>query len=305
MSIQALNTKGLINVNQSVDSTNDSDVTIAFALDSGYLDCFKVMLASMATNGVFCNSPIAVYSDDEQLFNDPIVKLVTDKPVLLSGKRKEILYSLAQHNVKRPERADWNRGTFLKWCVFEPQETTRLLFLDVDMLTLQSMNPLLRLYPDTPLVTCPQFQQSLRTGNVEQNLYQMLDGDFDSKHKRRINSGVMLINRELLSNDFFDAVTSFASQRVSIHEQGHLSEYFYSKPEMLAMAPSGYNYQESYLRLLKGEPYQDVLSKVAVLHYAGKAKPWKEEFSDLLALPSMSVWHHYKRLAAEILAVRC
>lgn len=304
MSIQTLKAKGLIDVKASSASGFDSDVTLAFALDSGYLECFKVMLASMAKNGVLCNSPIAVYSDDEALFQDPVVKAVTDKPVLLSDKRKEVIYSLAKNNVKRQERADWNRGTFLKWCVFEPQDTPRLLFLDVDMLALNPLDNMLKMFPTTSLVTAPQFQLSLREGNIDSNLTQMLAGEFDSKHKRRINSGMMLVNSELLSNEFFDDVTAFAGSRVSIHEQGQLSEFFYDKKNMLDMVPSAYNFQESYLRLLSSDTYESVLDQIAILHYAGNAKPWKPEHKDLQSYRSMRLWHDYKCAAKEMLSFR-
>lgn len=304
MSIQALKAKGLIDINTSSASGSESDVTLAFALDSGYLECFKVMLASMAKNGVLCNCPIAVYSDDEAIFQDPVVKAVTDKPVLLSGKRKEVIYSLAKNNVKRQERADWNRGTFLKWCVFEPQDTNRLLFLDVDMLVLRPLDALLDLFPSTSLVTAPQFQQSLREGDIDANLMRMLTGGFERKHQRRINSGMMLVNSDFLSNEFFNEITTFAGERLSIHEQGHLSEFFYSRTNKLSMVPSAYNFQESYLRLLNSDTYDRVLDQIAILHYAGNTKPWKPEYKDLLSYRSMRLWHDYKLVAKEILSFR-
>lgn len=204
MSIYSLHEKGLINVNESAQSaTVDSNITIAFALDSGYADCLKVMLASMAHNGILCRNPIVIYTDDPKLSEDPIVKIVADKISVLSGKKKELLYMLAKDNVQRPERADWNRGTFLKWSVFEPQETTKLLFLDVDMLVLNSLSGLLTAFTDKPLVTCPQFQQTIKSENTDAQLTNLLNGNFDNKHKRRINSGVMLVSEDYLSDTFF------------------------------------------------------------------------------------------------------
>lgn len=304
MTIAALAHKGLLDVAPVVPPVDDSEVSLAFALDKGYVECFKVMLASMAKQGALCNSPIVIYSDDETLFDDPIIKLVSDKQVLLKGSKKDTIYSLARDNVKRPEKSDWNRGTFLKWCVFEPQVTRRLLFLDVDMLVLGSLEGLLNSSKDTPLVTCPQFQQSLKEGDVQNQLLDMLRGDFDAKHKRRINSGVMLINEALLTDAFFDEITGYAGQRVAIHEQGHLSDYFGKKSDLFAMAPSKYNYQDSYLRLLKNEGYQEILDQVSVLHYAGGAKPWNDAGSKLAGLASIDIWHEYKKLAHDVLLYR-
>ncbi|WP_394222822.1 glycosyltransferase family 8 protein [Alteromonas gracilis] len=301
MSINSLQEKGLLEIKNTERSTVSPDVTLAFAFDSGYAECFKVMLASMAENGVLCRNPIVVYTDDEQLQDDPVVAAAADRISILSGERKKRLYTLARDNVKRPERANWNRGTFLKWCIFEEQETSKLLFLDVDMLTLNSLDGLLSAFPDKPLVTCPQFQQSIRTENTDEQLLNMLKGEFDNKHKSRINSGVMLVNNELLSDSFFDEITKFASERVSIHEQGLLSEYFASNKNMLGMASSRYNYQDSYLRFASDSVYKDILLDISIIHYAGGVKPWLDTSKSVEDLASIKIWHHYKSLATKIL----
>ena len=301
MSVNSLQEKGLLDVKITETPTIAPDVTLAFAFDSGYAECFKVMLASMAENGVLCQNPIVVYTDDVKLLDDPIVSIAADKISILSGEKKALIYKLAKENVQRPERANWNRGTFLKWCIFEKQKTERLLFLDVDMLTLGSLDGLLNASPDKQMVTCPQFQQSIKTENTDAQLMNMLTGDFDNKHKYRINSGVMLVGKELLNDEFFEEITTFAAERVSIHEQGLLSEYFSKNKQKLHMASSNYNYQDSYLRLASEQLYSEILDKVAVIHYAGGIKPWLSSSDSISHLPSIAVWHHYKTLASRLL----
>jgi len=301
MSIYSLHEKGLLDVKETGNATVSPDLTLAFAFDRGYAECFKVMLASMAEHGVLCRNPIVIYTDDEQLANDPIVAMAADRISVLAGDRKSMLYTLAKDNVKRPERANWNRGTFLKWCIFEKQETSKLLFLDVDMLTLGSLKGLLDAYPNTPLVTCPQFQQSIRTENTDAQLKSMLEGNFDNKHKNRINSGVMLVNSELLNHEFFNEITQFASERISIHEQGLLSEYFTKNRNMLGMASSRYNYQDSYLRMASESVYTDILANISVIHYAGSVKPWMDTSKPVETMPSISIWQQYKKLASNVL----
>lgn len=301
MSINSLHKKGLFDVNNTQCSTVSSDVTLAFAFDSGYAECFKVMLASMARNGVLCQNPIVIYTDDEKLARDPIVAAAADKLTVLSGNKKNKLYTLAKYNVKRPERANWNRGTFLKWSIFEKQDTDKLLFLDVDMLVLGSLDGLLSAFPDKPLVTCPQFQKSIRSKNTDEQLLNMLNGDFDNSHKNRINSGMMLVGKELLNDEFFDEITSFASEKVSIHEQGLLSEYFKKNRNMLGMASSCYNYQDSYLRLANDALYKDILAKISIIHYAGGVKPWLETSKPIASLPSINIWHQHKVLVSKYL----
>lgn len=304
MTISVLGKAGLVDIKKSESEEIGSDITLAFALDRGYLECMKVMLVSMARNGILCNSPVAIYTDDEELFKDPLISLIADKKVVISGEKKDIIYSMSKNNVKRPERSVWNRGTFLKWSIFEPQMTERLLFLDVDMLVLGSLVNLIEEFEDKSLVTSPQFQKSLKEGDVNKNLSDMLVGNFDQKHKKRINSGVMLVKNDLLSNEFFQEITRYVSSRVAIHEQGHLSDFFSDKKELLGMAPSAFNFQESYLRLAKGDVYQDILNDISVLHYAGGVKPWSKDVDKIRDFPSIDVWHQYRLLSAEVLAYK-
>ena len=301
MSIEKIFNHKLIDNKESDNATEYKDVTLAFAFDGGYLDCFKVMVTSMAMNNTLVSNPIKIYTDDPDLCKDRFVNLIADEVVLLNGEKKDLLYRLAKDNVKRPERANWNRGTFLKWAVFEEQATEKLLFLDVDMIVSGSLNGLFTQYQDKPLVTSPQFQQSIREDNTDEQLKNMLSGKFDGKHIKRINSGMMLVGSQFLSSEFFETITNFASERVSIHEQGLLSEYFGDKRKYIGMISSAYNFQDSFLRLASKPVYEDLLLKISVLHYAGPFKPWNEKGEKLRHFKSIELWHYYKANASKLL----
>lgn len=255
-----------------------ADTAIAFALDSGYLNPFKVMIASMVHTNTLQDAPVVIYSDDPNLFKDPIVKAVCDKPVLLEGRKKEIIYGLAKNNVERQdERSDWNRGTFLKWMIFEPQPRPQILFLDVDMICVDKLESLLQISPDVPFICAPQFQHYLMLLESKPRFEEfnaLYDGDFREKHYWRVNSGVMVIREPLLSDAFFDELTTYASKRTLLHEQGHLSSYFKNRKELLKMVSPRYNCQERYLNRLEPDDMRDLLSRTAVIHFAGPRKPW-------------------------------
>jgi len=304
MSIRVLGDKGLVDLPQKKPEEAPS-VTIAFALDKGYLECFKVMLYSMAYSKTLLDAPIAVYTDDAELLQDPLVQAVVDKPVLIDGERRAVIYDLAKNNVQRPERAQWNKGTFLKWCVFEEQDTEQLLFLDVDMLCLQPLEPLLSIDPSSKILTSPQFQSHLKAAesDVHGNLKKMLAGDFDAKHSRRINSGVMTVRKELLSNAFFEEITRYAGNSMSLHEQGHMSDFFIENPGMLKMVPAKYNFQEHYLNALNCQEQDELTSEIAVLHYAGPNKPWVVPPAKSKRTPLM-LWHVYRTFAQPFLSYR-
>ncbi|WP_111640775.1 glycosyltransferase [Marinimicrobium alkaliphilum] len=302
MTIRNIERKGLLGI--GVDKGVMPPVTIAFAFDRGYLECFKVMLVSLLRSKTLLDCPIAIYSDDPEVFKDSVVRLVADKKVLLDGRRRDVIYDLAKNNVKRQERAAWNKGTFLKWSVFEEQDTDLLLFLDVDMLALSKLEPLVKLGSGSSMVACPQFQNYLRKDRTEMevdtNLSAMLDGEFDERHGWRINSGMMLIGKEFLSGNFFNEVTDFAKQKVDLHEQAHLSNYFKQQTSRLKMVSSRYNFQEEYLWKASISKQRELLQDISVLHYAGSRKPWRANPRPTDRASTL-LWHGYRSYAEPVL----
>ena len=273
---------------------------IFFAFDSSYLTPFKVMLLSMAQTGALIRNPIIICSDDPAVFEDPIVKVVADRPVLLEGHLRETLYHLAKHSVHRPERAKWNKGTFLKWAAFDDYGFDYVLFLDVDMLILKPLADLAKYWSGADLLTCPQFKPTLyeRKGAgklplriIERNLNWMISGDFDRVHHRRMNSGMMLLSRTTANPDFRDEIIAFAANRTELHEQAHLNAFFAENPSWkVRMVPSIYNFQERYLGEVDPCRGLDMLSQIAILHFAGK-KPWQSKLQRTSRLSTLLWWN--------------
>jgi lipopolysaccharide biosynthesis glycosyltransferase len=203
---------------------------------------------------------------------------------LLRGDRLQTLQNLAKHNVQRPERSAWNRGTFLKWSIFEPQETPRSVFMDVDMLALGGLEEGIRKHAVGDFSCVPQFQASLRTTGsgpkseteVAQGLQQLLSGEFSGGHRSRVNSGLLVLSKNLCSNDFWDRIVGYAEARVDLSEQSFFSNYFKAHDSSyLHMMPAKLNFQETYCRILSLDKQKAILQKVSLLHFAGPGKPWK------------------------------
>jgi lipopolysaccharide biosynthesis glycosyltransferase len=306
MSVSKLAEGGFI---QPADEITDSlpGTAICFAFDSGYLMPFKVMLYSMACAGALPRDPIIVLSDDPAVFEDPIVNLVVDHPVLLQGKVLDTLYGLARDNVERPERAAWNKGTFLKWAAFDDHGYENILFLDVDMLVLKPLAGLADLKEGADLLAAPQFQTSLyrpkgkgryTPETVEQNLRWMMDGEFAKAKHRRMNSGVMLLGSSTASPAFQDELVAFAAARKDLHEQAHLTAFFAEHHEWkLRLIPSAYNFQERYLGKVALTTAIQLLSRIAILHFAGR-KPWETDIDPGTRLSTL-LWWNFQRAADE------
>jgi hypothetical protein len=253
---------------------------LAFALDSGYRLAFKVMLASLARTGTLTGLPIHLHSDDPVLLDDPFVRAATDRFFPLTGPLAEELERLAAERVRRPERGDWNRGTFLKWAVFQPAEVDQVLFLDADMIALAALEPLLVRAPSAHLVGAPQFSRSLvrdESGPVPaavlaERLAALVTGG--APQPTRLNSGVMLVRRPLLDHDFRRDLVAHAMRVVCVNEQSHLTAYFAKHPGTLALVEPTWNFHESYLKRVPAPQAERILAEVRILHYPGAQKPW-------------------------------
>ena len=289
------------------------DVSLAFALDGGYLELFKVCLRSLAHSGNFLDCPIVLYTDDPAVLDDPVVKEVVDRPVLLGGARRDVLHGLAETSVRQRDRASWNRGTFLKWAVFEPQPTRRLVFLDVDMIFLRRFDTALLDAATAPFSCCPQFRQSmtksddgeLLAANVRlANFHDALAGRYSGKLCTNVNSGLMVLDGAFLTDAFFDEITEFAAQKRQINEQLHFTSYFMDRPEELRMMTAGYNFQETYLIRTSWKDQQALMKSIDVLHYAGSPKPWNSVPNRANFRPSSAVWHWHRSMAQPLFDAR-
>lgn len=282
--------------------------TLAFAFDSSYLEPFKVMAASIVASGSFLDAPVAIYTDDATVLSDPIVQRCADRTVLLAGHKKEILYRLAEKNVKRTSRHHWNRGTFLKWMIFEEHSTDALLFLDVDMICLENLHDLLVCCENRDFVCANQFKPSLRfdangerldPAKQSENLHASLTGNVPPDMRTRVNSGMMLVRKSMLNDGFFKEITSFASRHRFQNEQIHFTKYFEENPDVIGFVGTEWNFQENEMGDLSCSDQFGILQKIKILHYASTPKPWKRKL-DRSNRPSTLQWHRYRTFANNI-----
>ena len=311
MAIMRLRSEGLIPFDPPTPTTAKSDVTLIFAFDSGYSLPFKVLLFSLYQAGTMLSCPIRIYSDDPSLRNDPIVAAVADEITVLDDSVQLGIDYLAQNCLKRENRSHWNRGTFLKWRMFEPQATDRVLFLDVDMLCLRPLEPMVEGACTADLAAGPQFNKWIRVeGEAKQTrveveigktLSEMVQGRYSegafarlSRGSRsRLNSGVMLVGNRLLTSNFRTDLISQSKERRDVNEQGLISQYFFKSADYkLRMIPAAYNFQESYLAHVSQSTAAKLMGEICILHYAGRGKPWSAS-PHSVSRPSFLLWHQF------------
>jgi lipopolysaccharide biosynthesis glycosyltransferase len=280
------------------------NVGLFFAFDSGYLTPFRVMLYSMARAGTFFDVPVFVATDDPAVAQDAFVQAVADRIILLDESEMSVLIGLSRTALKRQEKAQWHRGTFLKWSVFDDYPVDRMLFLDVDMLCLRPFQDVLQYTGEEHLIGCPQFHQTL--SKVEPEGYpapqklkvvrQLMKGQIFRQHQR-LNSGVMLIGKKYLSRSFRNELIEFCADKSAANEQSLLTQYFRDAQGSLRLVSSRYNFHESVLGRLDPVDAFSVLRDIAILHYPGSPKPWKIKASMENRLTTL-LWYKYRDSAA-------
>lgn len=258
---------------------------LAFAFDSDYIIPFHILIYSMVRCGTLLDCPVHVFSNDPDVFKDPVVQSVTDEFRLIEGADLTELEDISENHIERPERAKWNRGTCLKWSIFDETSVDQILFLDVDMLCLRPLEGLLSFDPQSALVCCPQFQRAMASaGEGRASQIQVKSRLLELVFRRsafmgRINSGVMLARRPLLSRAFRETLIAFAKSGIEINEQSHLTRLFrdprHRRSFPSAMASSSYNFQENYLDLVDRVDAMELMRRIRLLHYAGPQKPWR------------------------------
>ena len=309
MAIMRLRSEGFIPFDPPTPTAAKSDVTLIFAFDSGYSLPFKVLLFSLYQAGTMLSCPIRIYSDDPSLWDDPIVAAVADEITVLDDSVQLGIDYLAQNCLRRQKRSHWNRGTFLKWRMFEPQATSRALFLDVDMLCLRPLEPMVEGSCTADLAAVPQFNKWIRVegegqrtrAEIGKTLSEMVQGRYSegafarqSRGSRsRLNSGVMLVGNRLLTSDFRMDLIAQSKDRSDVNEQGLISQYFFKSADYKRrMIPAAYNFQEGYLDYVGQSTAAKLMEKICILHYAGGGKPWSAP-PDSVSRPSLLLWYEF------------
>lgn len=291
------------------EEVSGENISIAFAVDYNYLPILKVALRSLAMYDNFPDSPIIIYTDDARVAEDPIVKLAADRVQLLEGDRKEILYRLARDSVKRPERAEWNKGTFLKWMCFEKQATEKVLFLDVDMIFLRKFDVKLMRLTDRDFCCCPQFSRDLLGSEADgqtaeekqlETFQTLINGKYFGRLVSSVNSGMMVLQGEVLTNNFFEQIVEDSLKHVAVNEQSHFTRYFRERGNKRRMLPYSFNFQEGYFRKMSWVAQRRLLNQIDVLHYAGPRKPW-QYLPISIPAPSSTIWHWHRTAAEKML----
>lgn len=213
-----------------------------------------------------CGHELHVLHIGEDFFNDA--------PILMHYS-KEMYYRLLAHK-------------------FLPEEVDKILYLDPDILVINSISELYNMdISETPFAAA--YHKSIPVKEINRfrlNSYEM---------KEYFNSGVLLINVPLQrirvsEKDIFEFVTKYKN-RLILPDQDILNG-LYGK-EIKKIDEIKYNFDVRYYQLHKilsnGEFDMDyIMRNTLLLHFCGKKKPWHKHYNGRFH----SLYKHYEALSS-------
>lgn len=275
-----------------------SNDALVFVFNSDFTKGAHVLWYSMIVQKTLLDNPILVLSNEEEVLNDPLVKLASDKSILVTDTDIEKFSKISSSKVEAKLRLEWiPKYTFLKWMMYQDYGYDKHIFIDADMLCLQPLDELTAL-DEGDFVAAPVFdlENISRNGSFEKNLMSFVE---DQRPKTtRVNTGLTVVNKKCMTSSFFEELLRFASDHAFPNEQKAVREFVLSKPDLqLSTISPSYNFHYNYICRAVPTAQLDLISKVKILHYVGgKAKPWQHDRWD--SIPH-ALWHSFAMRLAE------
>jgi len=260
-----------------------TNAALAFVLDATFLHSFKVLLYSLANTRSFLDLPILVFTQDNKVSNDEIVKAVSDEIRLISEQDINIFSRVAGGRVPERYKLDWiPKFTFLKWLLFNDSVYKHLIFIDADIVALSNADGLLEDSITSDLDCGLVFRDSLFTNGdvplkestIASNLLGMIKRTFPVD-TYRLNTGVMGIKNKCLTKAFREELLLLASNNSYVNEQSYVTKFFEKNSEFSIYHLSArYNFGAGSLSYLSISAQLKLLREISLLHFPGSSKPW-------------------------------
>lgn len=166
-----------------------------------------------------------------------------------------------------------------------PQELERILYLDVDIIVINSLLPM---YQSEFHGAC--FMACSHTDKLLSKINQVRLGL--EENVPYINSGVMLLNLPALRSQInVQKIRDFAMKKkhlLFLPDQDIITAMFGEK--VLLLDTMKYNLSDRILNLYNADPTREkigldwVRANSVIIHYCGKAKPWRENYTGTLGV---------------------
>lgn len=258
---------------------DSQNIALVFVLDAGFITALHALLYSMAVNRTLLDLPIIVISDVSDVLSDTVIDLVADHKRLISDDDIALFKDVS---AKKPRlRPNYSpKYTFLKFMIFDDYGYDKLIFLDADIVCMQPFDELANL-DGADLFGAPLFgnkllQPTQEQRSVSEKIVRFTMAKLPSS--RRLNSGVLVIGRKLLTADFRNELIAFSEKGSYANDQGALRDYLYSTGfgDVRMISPV-YNFKANMIDFVDGPHKYQLLAAIKLFHYAGlPRRPWEK-----------------------------
>ena len=273
---------------------NPFSYNILVTLDRNYLPVLRVMLHSLSQSDP--EGEFTVYAVHNSLTEQDLQRLHTLFPRVhpVSVMVPEGLLAGAPVSDRYPTEMYYR----LFAAHYLPQQLDRILYLDPDLVVLNSLRKLYEIdFGDNLFAAASHIESRafrdlnrLRLNLPEQTSY--------------INSGVMMMNLKLLRNESTQEVIDYINEHKNallLPDQDVLNALYAGR--IIELDPMIYNLGDKYfyfknVKLPREERFdlEWVRRNTVVVHYYGRNKPWKENYLGVLGV----FYQHFSRQLTEM-----
>lgn len=272
-------------------------IELLFTLDEGYLAPLKVALLSIYDNHP--RQTLRIWLVHERISTESIASLQTFCDYL--GFELQVIKVDGSNWASAPTVARYPKEMYFRLLAGEilPKEVTKVLYLDPDILVINSLSDLWKLELEQHLLAAATHTGLLDVATPINKVRLDLDHEY-------YNSGVMLLNltqaRQKVQWADISRVIEKYDHFLVLPDQDILN-YLYGK-YALTIPEERWNYDarmygKYFTRSLSKHDLHWVMANTSILHFCGKPKPWDKKHDNRFTALYLS----YQKRVAQLEAV--
>jgi len=266
-------------------------MNILVTLNSNYVKPLKVMLKSLFLNNQ--EESFSIYLIYSSLTDEELEDL--NSYIERHGSKLDIIRIDDNYFANAPVLFHYTKEMYYRLLAhkFLPENIDRILYLDPDILVINSIRELYNMDIDEYLYAAA-YHDIISVKEI--NKLRLKPYDIDAYY----NSGVLLMNlklhRQLIDEKAIYEFVEKNHYRLIMPDQDILNALYAKR--IKSIDEKLYNYDVRYFRyykLLSNNLWNmdHVINNTVVLHFCGKKKPWKKDYNGKF----YSLYKHYEKLA--------
>jgi lipopolysaccharide biosynthesis glycosyltransferase len=277
--------KALFGEEQS--ATSNSRSALVFVLNADFLPGLLALFKSMYQHRTLIDLPVIIITEQAEMLNDPRLKRACDLPRAISSEEIAAFSRISAKLVEDRLKLDWiPKYTYLKWLMFDDYGFDQIIFIDADIVCLNPIDELIDLR-EADLYGSPMFSTKhlIDVGNdprvTSENVLRFARDPQPAS--KRLNTGVLVVNKGLLSSGFRKELIEFTSQGEYSVEQAALRTFLRKSGRAFQMISPLYNFKYSFLGHVMAKDWFSLLSEIKLFHFAGvPVRPWDKPHPETL-----------------------